>query len=80
MVVMALETRGVANAQRCGMRSLRRGAARESVEKGGDLTTLLARGGLEERGFPFVFRFGRFRKFSVPGRPLEALFEGDECN
>jgi len=48
---IALEARGVPNAERFTLHSLRRGAAQTLIQKGGDLATLLRAGGWRSSAF-----------------------------
>ena len=48
---MALAARDVPAAESFGLHSLRRGAARELVDQGGDLATLLRAGGWKSAAF-----------------------------
>ena len=74
---MALEVRGIRLAKYYGVHSLRPGAARELVENGADLATLLKAGGWNSaafRPYPDMVGLGK----SVCQARLEALFDGDE--
>ena len=74
---MALEARGVAHSDRFGLHSLRRGAARELVDRGGDLATLLRAGGWKSSAFrSYLDMVGLENTVCQAG--LEALFEGED--
>ena len=74
---MSLEVRGAPDAHKFGLHSLRRGAAQELVEKGGDLATLLRAGGWKSASFrSYLDLVGLDNSVCQAG--LEALFEDDE--
>ena len=74
---MALAVREVPRADEFGLRSLRRGAARELVNRGGDLATLLRAGGWRSAAFrSYLDLVGLETRVCQEG--LSALLEEEE--